>query len=112
MGLFSLLLVVLSVSAFPILRLCYEAIYIWASLVTQTVMSNAGDLVSIPGSGRHPGEGNGNPLQYSCLDTTLMAESEEKLKSLLMKVKQDSEKAASTFKKLRSWHLVSSLHSE
>ena len=29
--------------------------------------SNAGDLGSIPGSGRSPGEGNGNPLQYSCL---------------------------------------------
>ena len=28
---------------------------------------NAGDLGSIPGSGRFPGEGNGNPLQYSCL---------------------------------------------
>ena len=29
---------------------------------------NAGDLGSIPGSGRYPGEGNGNPLQYSCLE--------------------------------------------
>ena len=28
---------------------------------------NAGDTSSIPGSGRSPGEGNGNPLQYSCL---------------------------------------------
>ena len=28
---------------------------------------NVGDLGSIPGSGRFPGEGNGNPLQYSCL---------------------------------------------
>ena len=28
---------------------------------------NAGDQDSIPGSGRSPGEGNGNPLQYSCL---------------------------------------------
>ena len=28
---------------------------------------NAGDLGLIPGSGRCPGEGNGNPLQYSCL---------------------------------------------
>ena len=27
---------------------------------------NAGDLGSVPGSGRSPGEGNGNPLQYSC----------------------------------------------
>ena len=29
---------------------------------------NAGDLGSIPGSGRSPGEGNGSPLQYSCLE--------------------------------------------
>ena len=30
--------------------------------------SNAGDLGSIPGSGRSPGEENGYPLQYSCLE--------------------------------------------
>ena len=29
---------------------------------------NAGDLGLIPGQGRFPGEGNGNPLQYSCLE--------------------------------------------
>ena len=29
---------------------------------------NAGDLGSIPGSGKSPGEGNGNPLQYFCLE--------------------------------------------
>ena len=29
---------------------------------------NAGDLGSIPGLGKSPGEGNGNPLQYSCLE--------------------------------------------
>ena len=47
-------------------------------------------------------------------DTTLMAESEEELKSLLMKVKEESEKVglSSTFRKLRSWHLVPSLHSK
>ena len=32
---------------------------------------NAGDLGSIPGSGRYPGKGNGNPLQYSCLDNSM-----------------------------------------
>ena len=32
---------------------------------------NAGDLVSTPGSGRFPGEGNGNPLQYSCLENSM-----------------------------------------
>ena len=45
-------------------------------------------------------------------DTTLMAESEEELKSLLMKVKEESEKLTQslTFRKVRSWHLVPSLH--
>ena len=45
-------------------------------------------------------------------DTTLMAESEEELKSLLMKVKEESEKVGlnSAFRKLRSWHLVPSFH--
>ena len=32
---------------------------------------NAGDLGSIPGSGRSPGERNGNPLQYSCLENPM-----------------------------------------
>ena len=32
---------------------------------------NAGDLGSTPGSGRSPGEGNGNPLQYSCLENPM-----------------------------------------
>ena len=35
---------------------------------------NAGDLGSIPGSGRSPGEGNGNPLQYSCLENPMEGE--------------------------------------
>ena len=53
---------------------------------------------------------NLNNLRYAD-DTTLMAESEEELKSLLMKVKEESEKVglSSTFRKLR-WHLVPSLH--
>ena len=32
---------------------------------------NAGDLGSVPGSRRSPGEGNGNPLQYSCLENSM-----------------------------------------
>ena len=32
---------------------------------------NAGDVGSIPGSGRSPGEGNGNPLLYSCLENPM-----------------------------------------
>ena len=54
---------------------------------------------------------NINNLRYAD-DTTLMAESEEELKSLLMKVKEESEKVglSSTFRKLRSWYPVPSLH--
>ena len=43
-------------------------------------------------------------------DTTLMAESEEEQKSLLVKVKEESEKAGLKLKKQRSWHPVPSLH--
>ena len=35
--------------------------------VVKNPPANAGGAGSIPGSGRSPGEGNGNPLQYSCL---------------------------------------------
>ena len=54
---------------------------------------------------------NSNNLRYAD-DTTIMAESEEELKSLLMKVKEESEKVGLklNFQKLRSWHLVPSLH--
>ena len=53
---------------------------------------------------------NGN-LRYAD-DTTFMAKSKEELKSLLMKVKEESEKLAysSTFRKQRLWHLVPSFH--
>ena len=54
---------------------------------------------------------NTNNLRYAD-DTTLMAESEEDLKSLLLKVKEESGKASLklSIEKLRSWHLVPSLH--
>ena len=52
---------------------------------------------------------NINNLRYAD-DITLMAKSKEELKSLLMKVKEESEKAALKFNKQRSWHLVPSLH--
>ena len=35
--------------------------------VVKNSLANAGDVGSVPGLGRSPGEGNGNPLQYSCL---------------------------------------------
>ena len=79
------------------------------NLYAEYIMRNAGleeaqDGIKI--AGRHI-----NNLRYAD-DTALMAESEEELKSLLMKVKEESEKVglSSTFRKLRSWHLVPSLH--
>ena len=47
------------------------------SLVAQTVKClayNVGDLDSIPGLGRSPGEGHGNPLRYSCLENPMDGE--------------------------------------
>ena len=54
---------------------------------------------------------NINNFRYAA-DTTLMAESEEEIKSLLMKVKEESEKVGLklNIQKLRSWHLVPSLY--
>ena len=44
-----------------------------SSLVAQLVETacNAADPGSIPGMGRYPGEGNGNPLHYSCLENPM-----------------------------------------
>ena len=55
--------------------------------------------------------GRNNNLRYAD-DTTLLAEIEEELKSILTKVKYDSERAGlnSAFKNQRSWHLVPSLY--
>ena len=49
----------------------YHVLFI--SLMAQMVEStcNVGDLASIPGLGRSPGEGNGKPLQYSCLEKSM-----------------------------------------
>ena len=54
---------------------------------------------------------NINNLRYAD-DTTLMAESEEELKSFMMKVKEESEKVGliSTFRRLRAWHPFPSFH--
>ena len=55
------------------MRCNFKKLSSWASLVAQWAKNlparagDAGDLGSIPGSGRSPGGGNGNPLQYSCL---------------------------------------------
>ena len=67
-----------------------------------------------PLSWNSPGKNTGiniNNLRFAD-DSTLMAESEEELKSLLMKLKEESEKAGLklNIQKLRSWHMVQSLH--
>ena len=51
----------------------YPLQYSWTSLVAQLVknLRNAGDLGSIPGLGRSPGEGKGHPLQYSGLENSM-----------------------------------------
>ena len=78
------------------------------NLYAEYIMRNAG--LDEAQAGIKISRRNINNLRYAD-DTTLMAEGEE-LKSLLMKVKEESEKVGlnSTFRKLRSWHLVPSLH--
>ena len=79
------------------------------NLYAEYIMRNAG--LEDPQAGIKTAGRNINNLRYAD-DTTLMAESEEELKSLLMKMKEESERLASslTFRKIRSWHLVPSLH--
>ena len=50
--------------------LCLERIDFPGDLDGKESACNAGYLGSIPGSGRSPGKGNGNSLQYSCLDNS------------------------------------------
>ena len=45
--------------------------YFLGGLVVNNLPANAGDVCSIPGSGRSPGEGSGNPLQESCLENAM-----------------------------------------
>ena len=54
----------------------YQSMNIFVSLITEASVGKesaccVGDLASIPGSGRSPGEGNGNPFQYSCLEKSM-----------------------------------------
>ena len=78
-------------------------------LYAEYIMRNAG--LDEAQAGIKVARRNINNLRYAD-DTTLMAESEEELKSLLMKVKEESEKAGLKLntQKLRSWHPVPSLH--
>ena len=79
------------------------------NLYAEYIMRNAG-LEEAHGGIKISGR-NTNNLRYAD-DTTLMAESEEEPKSLLMKLKEESEKAGLklNIQKQRSWHLVPSLH--
>ena len=55
-----------------VVGICYmTSVGFPGSSVGKESACNAGDLGSIPGSGRAPGEGNGNPLQYSCLENPM-----------------------------------------
>ena len=45
--------------------------HVQVSQVVKNLLADAGDAVSIPALGRSPGEGNGYPLQYSCLENPL-----------------------------------------
>ena len=78
-------------------------------LYAEYIMRNAG--LEEAEAGIKIARRNINNVRYAD-NTTLMAESEEELKSLLMKVKEESEKVSLKlkFRKLRSWHLVSLLH--
>ena len=76
------------------------------NLYAEYIMRNAG--LEEAQAGIKIARRNSNNLRYAD-DTTLMAESEEELKNLLMKVK-GSEKVGSTFRKQGSWNLVPSLH--
>ena len=49
----------------------FDMISFPSSSVAKKYACNAEDLGSIPGSQRSPGEGNGNPLQYSCLENSM-----------------------------------------
>ena len=84
-------------------------IYTEHNLYAEHIMRNAGLDELQAGIGRR----NINNLRYA--DTTLMAESEEELKSLLMRVKEKSEKVSLGLnikkkKKLKSWRLVPLLY--
>ena len=81
------------------------------NLYTEYIMRNTG--LEEAQAGIKIARRNINNLRYAD-DTTLMAESEEELKSLLMKVKEESENVGLKLniqkKKRRSWHPVPSLH--
>ena len=65
--------------------------------------SNVGDPGLIPGSGRSPGEGNGNPLQYSCLENPMDGE------AWLVVYSSQGRKESDMTERLHSLHLIWSI---
>ena len=56
---------------FSYLRNCWSCVGFPGGSVVNNMPASAGDAGSIPGSGRSPGEGNGTPLQDSCLENPM-----------------------------------------
>ena len=52
-------------------RMIQWILVFWGGSVVKNLPANAGNAVSIPGLGRSPGEGNGKPLQYPCLENSM-----------------------------------------
>ena len=59
------------------------------ALVVKNLPANVGDAGSVPGLGRCPGEGNGNPLQYSCLENPMDREARWATDYGVTRVKRD-----------------------
>ena len=87
----------------------YFHLFSFFNLYTEYIMGNTG--LEEAQAGIKIARRNINHLRYAD-NITLMAESEEEIKSLLMKVKEESEKVGLklNIQKTRSWHLVPSLH--
>ena len=64
-------LLVMSVDLWLLLTRLFCFLCFLSDLVDEESACNAGDWGLIPGSGRSPGEGNGNPLQYTCLENCM-----------------------------------------
>ena len=69
-------IITMAISGWDLFEVIFQVLrsILWASPVAQMVKNypaNAGDPGLIPGLGRSPGEGNGNPLQYACLQNSV-----------------------------------------
>ena len=66
--------------------------------VVKNPLANMGDAGSVPGSGRSPGKGSGNPLQYSCLENSMDREAWQATVHGVTRVGRDLET------KQQQWH--------